>query len=102
MSSCSGKFIVTTMSSNISRWYQAAQAAIRHGRRIAVSGRSIERNLDVASRLGYFRIPKNAFADLKDVKKLPPKNVCVLIAGSQAQAGSALERLATRDHKDLV
>ena len=102
MSSCSGKFIVTTMSSNISRWYQAAQAAIRHGRRIAVSGRSIERNLDVASRLGYFRIPKKAFADLKDVKKLPPKNVCVLIAGSQAQAGSALERLATRDHKDLV
>jgi ribonuclease J len=101
VSGCSGKFIVTTMSSNITRWYQAAKAAIRHGRRIAVSGKSIERNLDVAVKLGYFQLPKSAFVHLKDVHKLPPKNVCVLIAGSQAQSGSALERLATNDHKDL-
>ncbi len=98
---CEGKFIVTTMSSNISRWYQACKIAVKNGRRIAVSGRSIERNLDVASRLGYFPIPKSAFIELRQVKHLAPKNVCILIAGSQAQSGSALERLATDDHKDL-
>jgi ribonuclease J len=101
ITNCAGKFIVTTMSSNISRWRQAAETAIRHGRRIAISGRSIERNIDVATRLGYLNLPKEAFVELKEVKKLPPKNVCVLVAGSQAQSGSALERIALQDHKDI-
>ncbi len=101
MANCQGKFIVTTMSSNISRWHQAASAAIRHGRRVAISGKSIERNIAVATRLGYLNIPKNSLVQLKDVKKLPPKNVCVLIAGSQGQSGSALERLAVGDHREL-
>ncbi len=99
---CEGKFIVTTMSSNISRWRQAAEAAIRHGKRIAISGRSIERNIQVATKLGFLNLPKNAFIELKEIKKLPPKNVCVLVAGSQAQSGSALERIALQDHKDIV
>lgn len=101
ISDCKGKFIVTSMSSNISRWYQAAKAAIRHGRKIAVSGRSIDRNLDIAGRLGYYNLPKNAFIDIRSVHKLPPKNVCVFVAGSQGQSGSAMERLATGDHRDL-
>ncbi len=101
ISDCKGKFIVTSMSSNISRWYQAARAAIRHGRKIAVSGRSIDRNLDIAGRLGYFNLPKNAFIDIRSVRKLPPKNVCIFVAGSQGQSGSAMERLATGDHRDL-
>jgi len=99
--SCSGKFIVTTMSSNISRWRQAAEIAIRHGRRIAIAGRSIERNIKVATRLKLLNLPSGAFVDLRSVKKLPPKNVCILIAGSQAQPGSALERVATQDHRDI-
>ncbi|OGD09044.1 hypothetical protein A2397_01685 [Candidatus Amesbacteria bacterium RIFOXYB1_FULL_44_23] len=99
---CEGKFIVTSMSSNISRWYQAAQVAIRHGRRVAVSGRSIERNLAIASRLGYFNLPKTAFIDLRSIRKLPPKNVCILVAGSQGQTGSAMERIATGDHRDIT
>ena len=99
---CAGKFIVTTMSSNISRLRQAAESAIRHGRRVAIAGRSIERNIKVASRLKLLNLPPGAFVDLKSVKKLPPKNVCVLIAGSQAQPGSALERVATGDHRDVI
>lgn len=102
ISTCQGKFFVTTMSSNISRFRQAAEAAIRHGRRIAISGRSIDRNIEVATRIGYLNLPKSAFVELKDVKKLPPKNVCVLIAGSQAQPESALQRMANGDHKDLT
>lgn len=98
---CSGKFIVTTMSSNISRWRQASETAIRHGRKIAISGKSIERNIEVATRLGYLNIPKNAFIELKDFKRFPPKNICLLVAGSQAQPGSALERIATEEHREI-
>jgi ribonuclease J len=101
LSRCQGKFIVTSMSSNISRWYQAASVAIKHGRQIAVSGKSIKRNLDVAIRLGYFQLPSTAFIDIKEAKKRPPKNICLLMAGSQAQTGSAMERLALGEHKDI-
>ncbi len=99
--SCEGKCLVTTMSSNISRWRQAAEVAIRHGRKIAISGKSIERNIQVASQLGYVNLPKGMFIDLKDAKKLDDKNVCILIAGSQAQAGSALVRVGDQEHADI-
>lgn len=102
ISNCKGKFIITTMSSNISRWRQAMDTAIRHGRRIAISGKSIDRTIKVATRLGYLKIPQNAFVDPKDVRKLPSHQVCLLIAGSQAQSGSALERVATQDHRDIT
>lgn len=101
ISDCPGKFIVTTMSSNISRWQQAIDAAISHGRKIAIMGRSIDRNLKVAIRLKYLNLPQNAFINLKQVKKMPPKTVCMLVAGSQAQTGSALERLSNGESKDV-
>ncbi|MDO8487809.1 MAG: ribonuclease J [bacterium] len=100
ISHCQGKVIVTTMSSNISRWQQAVDTAVRHGRRVAILGRSIDRNLSVSAKLGYFKIPKGAMLDAKQIRKLPPKNVCLLAAGSQGQAGSAMERLATGEHRD--
>lgn len=100
VSHCQGKFIVTSMSSNISRWQQAVDAAVRHGRRVAILGRSIDRNLSVSAKLGYFKIPKNAMLDSRQIKRLPPKNVCILAAGSQGQTGSAMERLATGEHRD--
>jgi len=101
ISKCTGKFLVTTMSSNISRWRQAAEAAVRHGRRIAILGKSIDRNITVASRLGYLKIPSSVLVESKEIKRLPPKNVCLLVAGSQAQPGSALERIATGEHSDV-
>jgi len=97
---CQGKFIVTTVGSNISRFKQAIDAAVRHGRRIAILGRSIDRNMKVAQRLGYIQIPKGVLIDPRQIRKFPPKNVCILAAGSQGQAGSAMERLAMGDHHD--
>ena len=99
---CSGKFIVTTMSSNISRFRQAIDAAVRHGRRIALLGRSIERNLTVAQNLGYLKVPKEVFINPKQIRRLAPQNVCILAAGSQGQSGSAMERLATGEHQDAT
>jgi len=102
LADCPGKFIVTSIGSNISRWYQASKAAVRHGRKIVMAGRSIDRNLSVAIRLGYFDIPKNAFIDIRQAKRLPPNKICVLAAGSQGQTGSALERIATGEHRDIT
>lgn len=95
---CPGKFIVTSIGGNISRWYQAARAAIKHGRKIAVSGRSVDKNLAIARQLGYFDIPKEYIIDVRQVQKLPPSQVCLLVAGSQGQKGSALDRIASGDH----
>ncbi len=100
ISHCDGKFVVTTMGSNISRWRQAIDAAIRHGRRVAVLGRSITRNLTVATELGYLKVPRDVMVDARQIRKLPPKNLCILAAGSLGQPGSAMERLATAEHKD--
>lgn len=100
ISHTNGKFIVTTMSSNISRFRQAIDAAVRHGRKVAMLGRSIERNLTVARDLGYLKVPASVFISPKQIRRLPPKNVCILAAGSQGQSGSAMERLATGEHAD--
>ena len=101
MSSCVGKFIMTTMGSNISRFGQVITAAIKHGRRIAISGRSMERNIKVALNLGYLKVPQNVFVDLKEVRKLPAKNVCVLMAGAMGQVESAMGRLGSGEHRDI-
>ncbi|HJZ05235.1 hypothetical protein A2634_00500 [Candidatus Amesbacteria bacterium RIFCSPHIGHO2_01_FULL_48_32] len=100
ISHCQGKFIMTTMSSNISRFRQAIEAAVRHGRRVAILGKSIDRNITAAAKLGYLSFPPSVFVSPKNIRRMPPKNLCLLVAGSQAQPGSALERLAVGDHHD--
>lgn len=102
INNCPGKFIVTTMGSNISRFRQAIDAAIRHGRRVAILGRSIGRNLNVAQNLGYIKVPKGVFIDPKQARRMPPQNLCLLVAGSQGQTGSAMERLGMGEHQDAT
>lgn len=101
ITNCEGRFVVTTISSNVSRFRQAAQVAIRHGRRIALVGRSVQRNITIAMRLGYLSIPASVLVDPKDIRRIPPKNLCIFVAGSQGQTGSALERIARGDHREV-
>ena len=101
MANCEGKFIMTTIGSNISRFSQVITAAIKHGRRVAISGRSMERNIKVALDLGYMKVPKEVFVDLKEVRRLPAKNVCILMAGAMGQVESALGRLGSGEHRDV-
>ncbi len=99
ISKCKGKFIVTTQSSNISRIQQAINVAVRNGRRICLLGRSIIQNTEVAQKLKYLKIPYNRFISEKEVQKVPAKEVCLIVAGSQGQVESALSRIASSDHK---
>lgn len=98
---CSGNFFVTTISSNISRLKQAIEVSLRHGRKIVPVGRSIEKNLELANKLKYLELPKEMILSKKQVKSIPVGKLTYLVAGSQAQVGSALDRIVA-DEVDLV
>jgi ribonuclease J len=94
-----GKFMLTTMSSNISRLQQAIDTSAAHHRRVCLVGRSIEKNVETATRLGFMKIPKDILIRQQQVKRYPDSNITLLVAGSQAQSGSAMERIALGEHK---
>ncbi|PIS14941.1 ribonuclease J [Candidatus Shapirobacteria bacterium CG09_land_8_20_14_0_10_38_17] len=96
-----GRFIVTTMSSNISRLKTAIDVSRKFGRRVALVGRSIERVIKISRSLGYINFPENLEVKVDKVKNYPPRQVTLLVAGSQAQTGSALDRIASGEHRHI-
>lgn len=93
ISSCPGSFFMTTMSSNISRLKQAIEVSLRHGRRVVPVGRSIEKNLELATKLKYLDYAKSTYLNKKEARNLPANKLTYLVAGSQGQVGSALDRI---------
>ena len=96
---CSGKFIFTTQSSNISRIQLAIEIALQHGRKIAFLGRSVDQNVEESLKLGYMRFPREEVVRDRDLKKIPPTKQFLVVAGAQGQMGSALSRIANDDHR---
>ena len=96
-----GKFIMTTFSSNISRIRQCVEAAIKFNRKIVFIGRSMRQNTEIAKAINYLPIPFNLAGKEEEVMKLPPNKVCLIVAGSQGQYGSALSKLANRMNKNI-
>jgi len=92
------RMVVTTMSSNISRIQQALWVAKRHNRKVAFIGFSVERNVRVAAALGFLKIPPRLVIDKKKISALPKNEQCLIVAGSQGQLGSSLDKIATGDH----
>jgi ribonuclease J len=95
------RVVVTTMSSNISRIQQALWVAKRNNRKVAFVGFSVERNVKVAAELGFLSIPQRVVIDKRKISSLPKDEQCLIIAGSQGQMGSSLERIATGDHQTV-
>ncbi|MBI2326299.1 ribonuclease J [Candidatus Collierbacteria bacterium] len=96
-----GKLIFTTISSSISRIDMAVQACVRYNRKVALAGRSIVQNIEAATKCGYIKIPNGTLIDIKQVNRYKPNQVAVIIAGSQGQEGSAMQRLAAGEHQFL-
>lgn len=94
-----GRVIMSTFSSNIHRVYQAIERGIKHGRKVCVIGRSMERNLWTAIELGYVNLDKKIFIDANEVSKYPDNEVLIVTTGSQGETMSALYRMATYEHK---
>lgn len=94
-----GKILLTTASSNISRIQMAINIASDAGRKVALVGRSMESNFQVARDLGYLHIPPGLIIPQEEVRRFADNKLLVIIAGSQGQPGSALSRVANNDHK---
>lgn len=94
-----GKLFITLNSSNITRIQQAINVAIKSGRKLALLGRSMDSNSQVARDLGYLDIPPNLVVAPDAIKRFADNKLLIVIAGSQGQPGSALSRVANNDHK---
>jgi ribonuclease J len=95
------RLIVTCFASHIHRVQQVADAAIAGGRVVATLGRSMEKNVALARRLGVLHIPDASMVRLEDIDDLEPGKVCVLSTGSQGEPMSALARLASGENRSL-
>lgn len=96
-----GRLIIATFASLISRVQQVVNVAMRHGRKIAVAGRSMVDNTRMARELGYLDVPDDMLVSLEQVEKLPPRQVVVMATGAQGEPMAALNRLATGQHRQL-
>ncbi len=94
-----GRVLVTTFSSHIHRMQQVIDLAVRFGRKVALVGRSLLSHVGVARELDLLRVPDGTLVDLAQARDLPRERVTLLTAGSQAEAASALVRIAMDDHK---
>lgn len=96
-----GRVIVATFASSIHRVQQIANASIKNGRKIAFSGRSMEKISEVARTLGYLFIPEEMIIDLNYIKKYPNNKITIITTGSQGEPMAALTRIASGNHKSI-
>ena len=98
---CKQRIIVTTFASNVHRIQQIIDAAAACGRKVAVTGRSMENIMKVSTELGYMKIPKGVLMDINRIKGLPPQQQVIITTGSQGEEMSALYRMAFSTHKQI-
>ena len=95
------RIIVATFSSNIHRIQQIIDEAVRCGRKVAVSGRSMINVVSVASELGYLNVPDDVLIEIDMIKNYPPENLVIITTGSQGEPLSALHRIAFSEHRQV-
>lgn len=96
-----GKVIVASFASHIHRLQQVCDAALRAGRKVVVTGRSMIQNTEIARKLGYLNVPDDCLLDAFSINNIPPEKLVVLCTGSQGEPLSALARMAGGSHKTV-
>ncbi len=96
-----GRIIVSSFSSQIGRIQQLLDAAVKNGRKVFISGRSMITNIKIASELGYLKFPKELVSEIKKYKNVADKKVMIITTGSQGEAISALARMASNEHAHI-
>lgn len=99
---CEGRIVVASFASHVHRVQQVFDAAEQHGRRVALVGRSMVRNMGIASEMGFLRIPEGILVDPKQADDMPRDQVVYMSTGSQGEPMAALSRIASLDHKVRV
>ncbi|MER5424827.1 ribonuclease J [Streptosporangium roseum] len=92
------RVIVASFASHVHRVQQVMDAAHKHGRKVALVGRSMVRNMGIARDLGYLKVPPGLIVDSKEIETWPPEDVVLICTGSQGEPMAALSRMANRDH----
>ena len=98
---CNQRIIVTTFASNMHRIQAVLATAHRYGRKVAVTGRSMENVLKVAQELNYLKVPANTIVDINNIKSLPKDKVVIVSTGSQGENMSAMYRMAFSTHRQV-
>jgi ribonuclease J len=98
---CEGRIVVTSFASNIHRVQQVVDAAEALGRKVALVGRSMRKNVGIGRNLGHIEVPDGMLVGPREINDLPDERVVVISTGSQGEPLSALRRMAYRDHRQV-
>ncbi|MDE7362754.1 MAG: ribonuclease J [Oscillospiraceae bacterium] len=96
------RIIIATFSSNIHRIQQIIDEAVKHGRHVAVSGRSMTNVIAKAVELNYIKVPDGTMIDIEDVNRYDPSELVIATTGSQGEPLSALSRMSSGDHRQVT
>jgi ribonuclease J len=99
--SAQGRILVTTFASNLHRLQQAIDMAQLYGRKVAVLGRRMEQNVDIAVQRGYLRVEPGVLISARQIDDYPPEQILVLTTGSQGEPLSALSQIAADEYPRL-
>jgi ribonuclease J len=93
-----GRILVSSFASNVHRMQQAIDVAVDHGRKVAIVGRSMRKNANIARNLGFMEVPEGVILKPDELQELPPREQLILCTGSQGEPMSAMTRIAYHDH----
>ncbi len=92
------RVVIATFSSNVHRVQQIINASEKYGRKVAITGRSMQNFFNAAVKLGYLDVPDGIMIDLADIRHFPPEKITIVTTGSQGEPMSALYRMAFGEH----
>jgi len=98
---CRGRIVVTSFASNIHRVQQVMDAAAAHGRKVALLGRSMRKNVNIARSLEHVKVPQGLLVQPREIDQFPDDKVVIISTGSQGEPLSALRRMAYNDHHQV-
>ncbi len=96
------RIIIATFSSNVHRVQQIIDTSAHHGRKVAITGRSMLNIVSAATELGYMKVPKDVLIDINDIRRFKPGEITLVTTGSQGEPMSALYRMAFSDHSQVT
>ncbi len=100
-SRCGGRIVVTSFASNIHRVQQVVDAAVSLGRKVALVGRSMRKNVNIGRQLGHIKVPDGLLVQAREIDQFPDEKLVIISTGSQGEPLSALRRMAYRDHPQV-